>query len=57
MGVKFFNFTAWSKLAIFYEMAVGVIRFIVLLSSKLLKIILMLLCLSIECLIFLLSKK
>lgn len=43
MGVKFFNFTAWSKLAIFYEMAVGVIRFIVLLSSKLLKIILMLL--------------
>ncbi|MEM0577581.1 hypothetical protein [Flavobacterium polysaccharolyticum] len=31
MAVKFFNFTAWSKLAIFYEMAPQVIRFIALL--------------------------
>jgi len=32
MAVKFFNFTAWSKLAIFYEMAPQVISFIALLS-------------------------
>lgn len=35
MVVKFFNFTAWSKLAIFYQIALEWISFIVGLSNLL----------------------